>query len=69
MPFYNGKPIHFIPESFLADLPVAHEFDDIDSVCNYNNRLKRKIGELIGITWSDYKDYKKRRLEESNFGK
>ena len=59
VPFYNGKPIHFIPESFLADLPVAHEFDDIDSVCNYNKRLKRKIGELIGITWSDYKDYKK----------
>ncbi len=59
VPFYNGKPIHFIPESFLADLPVAHEFDDIDSVRNYNNRLKRKIGELIGITWSDYKDYKK----------
>lgn len=59
VPYYKGKPIHFIPESFLADLPVAHDFEDIDSVCNYNNRLKRKIAELIGINWSDYKNYKK----------
>ena len=60
VPYYNGKPLHFIPESFLANLPVAHDFEDIDSVCNYNNRLKRKIAELIGINWSEYKDYKKK---------
>ena len=59
VPFYKGNPIHFIPESFLADLPIAYDFDDIDSVCNYNNRLKKKIAELIGINWSDYKDYRK----------
>lgn len=59
VPYYNGNPIHFIPESFLADLPVAHDFEEIDAVCNYNNRLKRKIAELIGINWADYKDYKK----------
>lgn len=59
VPYYNGNPIHFIPESFLADLPVAHDFEEIDAVCNYNNRLKRKISELIGINWADYKGYKK----------
>lgn len=59
-PYYNGRPIHFIPESFLTDLPVAHDFEEIDSVCNYNKRLKRKIAELIGISWSDYKGYKKK---------
>ena len=60
VPFYRGKPIHFIPESFLANLPVAHDFEEIDNVCNYNNRLKRKIAELIGVNWAEYKDYKKK---------
>lgn len=59
VPYYKGNPIHFIPESFLADLPIAHDFEEIGSVCNYNNRLKRKIAELIGINWSDYRNYKK----------
>ena len=60
VPFYKGKPIHFIPVSFLADIPVAHDFEDIDKVCNYNNQLKRKIAELIGVNWAEYKEYKKR---------
>lgn len=60
VPFYKNDPIHFIPESFLANLPVAHDFEDIDDVRNYNNRLKKKIAELIGINWAEYKDYKKK---------
>lgn len=60
VPYYQGKPIHFIPEIFLTDLPVAQDFEDIERVCNYNNRLKRKIAELIGVTWTEYKDYKKK---------
>lgn len=60
IPFYKDKPIHFIPESFLANLPVAHDFEEIDNVCNYNNRLKRKIAELIGVNWAEYKNYKKK---------
>ena len=49
IPFYKDKPIHFIPESFLANLPVAHDFEEIDNVCNYNNRLKRKIGRILSL--------------------
>ena len=49
VPFYRGKPIHFIPESFLANLPVAHDFEEIDNVCNYNNQLKRKIGRVLSL--------------------
>lgn len=60
VPYYQGKPIHFIPEIFLTDLPVAHDFEDIERVCNYNNRLKRKIAELIGVSWIEYKEYKKK---------
>lgn len=60
VPFYKNKPIHFIPMQLLADLPKANDFDEIDKVCNYNNQLKKKIAEIIGVTWAQYKDYKKR---------
>lgn len=60
VPFYKNKPIHFIPMQLLADLPKANDFDEIDKVCNYNNLLKKKIAEIIGVAWAQYKDYKKR---------
>lgn len=59
VPFFNGKPVHFIPMSLLADLPIAHDFEDIDNVCNYNNELKRRVAQIIGLTWQDYKSFKK----------
>lgn len=60
VPFYRNKPILFIPQEFLTDLPVAHDFDDIDRVCNYNNMLKKKIADLIGVSWCEYKNFKKK---------
>lgn len=60
VPCYKGKPIHFIPEAFLTNLPIAHDFEEIDDVCNYNNRLKRKVAELIGVSWAEYRNYKKK---------
>ena len=60
VPFYQGNPILFIPDIFLADLPVAYEFEDIYDVCNYNKRLKRKIAGLIGVNWAECKNYKKK---------
>lgn len=60
VPFYKEDPIYFIPMTFLVDIPVAHSFEDIDDVCNYNNRLKFKVAEVIGVTWSEYKEYKKK---------
>ena len=59
VPFYNGRPIHFIPMCTLADLPIALDFDGIDKVCNYNNELKRRVATVIGLTWQEYKHYKK----------
>lgn len=59
VPFYRGQPMHFIPMKFLADIPIAHDYDDIDNVCNYNNELKKRVANIIGVSWSQYKDYKK----------
>ena len=59
VPFYNRKPILFIPAQFLCDLPYAVDYDDIDRVCNYNNKLKQKVANVIGVCWSDYRNFKK----------
>lgn len=56
VPFYSGEPIYFIPTSFLNDLPLARSFDDIDKVCDYNSKLKRKIADIIGLTWEEYQN-------------
>lgn len=60
VPYYKGKPVHLIPMQLLTDSPKANDYDDIDRVCNYNNQLKKKIAEVIGVAWAQYKDYKKR---------
>lgn len=59
VPFYNSKPIHFVPMCILSELPMAEDYEDIDSVVNYNHQLKKKIAAIIGVVWSDYKKYKK----------
>lgn len=59
VPFYNSNPILFIPAQFLCDLPYAVDYDDIDKVCNYNNKLKQKVASVIGVCWSEYRDFKK----------
>lgn len=59
VPYYRNKPIHFIPMEFLTELKVALSYEDIDDVCSYNNRLKKKVAEVIGLRWAEYKKYNK----------
>lgn len=59
VPFYKGKPVHFIPMCLLADLPIAHNHDEIDDVCNYNTELKKRVAQIIGVSWYEYKEFKK----------
>lgn len=59
VPFIHGNPIIFIPESFLATLPLALDFDDIDRVSNYNYMIKRKLASLIGEEWEKCREFKK----------
>lgn len=59
VPFYKGKPIHFIPMDLLTDLPVANSWEEIDDVCSYNNALKRRVAGIIGVTWKEYNEYTK----------
>ena len=59
LPAYKHKPVLFLPESILADIPIATSYDEIDKVVNYATRLKSRVASAIGITWSQYRYYKK----------
>lgn len=60
VPYYNEKPIHFVPMSILSELPMAVDYEDIGRVVNYNLQLRQKIAAIIGLLWSECKDYKKK---------
>ena len=60
LPYYQKRPIVFIPMSILTELPQAIDFDDIDRVCDYNRKLKTRIAKQIGLNWEQYSHLKKR---------
>lgn len=63
VPIYKKRPLVFIPCSLLCNLPIAYDFDDIDSVSDYNKRLRRKVSEAIGLSWRDVRGLKKHQLK------
>lgn len=60
----NRKSMLFIPDCLLCDLPLARSFDDISTVCDYNDRLRRKVAEAIGLSWTDFQKLHKSDLKE-----
>ena len=59
VPLLGKDTIHFVPKVFLNDLPIATSFKDIADVADYNERLKAKLAEIIGISWRDCEKYSK----------
>src|ERR1700733_2531040 len=47
------KPILLIPEEILSPLPVATCWDDINTVCSYNEDVRNHVNKNIGRTWGD----------------
>lgn len=54
VPYYDGKPLHFVPTSLLADLPVARSYEDISTVDNYNTEIKRKVCRAVNGEWKSF---------------
>ena len=65
VPYINGKPYLLIPHSLLAHLPIARDYDDIDTVCNYNRELRKKVCKAIGINMADFDKMKKSQRKEA----
>ena len=59
VPFIKRRPYLLIPQSLLAHLPIARSFDDIDSVCDYNRELRRRVCRAIGINIADFEKMRK----------
>ena len=70
----NGRPMElpthhnvgyvFVPYEVLCDLPTARSYDDIDSVCHYNDMFRRRICQAIGERWTDFKNAPKYRIKQ-----
>lgn len=48
---YKNKPLLCLPENILRDLPIATSWEDIQELGSFNERLRKKINELIGLVW------------------
>lgn len=59
LPTIKRRPYLFIPQKFLAYLPLAKSREDIDDVCRYNRVLREKICKAIGISWADFEKMRK----------
>ena len=59
VPIIKRRPYLLIPQSLLAYLPIARSFDDIDSVCDYNRELRRRVCKAIGINMADFERMRK----------
>jgi len=58
-------PRILIPLEILRDLPIAHDWSDIDYVCKYNNELRERVNNIIGSTWKEAtRNVSKKKLKE-----
>ena len=46
---YNGKPLLLLPKAILSPLPVADSFDDIDFICQENERVRKEINDYFDL--------------------
>lgn len=49
----KNKPILFIPEEILRDLPVANSFEEISAIAEFNEGLRKKFNSIIADCFVD----------------
>lgn len=64
LPTYHNVGYVFVPYEVLCDLPTARSYDDIDSVCHYNDMFRRRICQAIGERWTEFKNAPKYRIKQ-----
>lgn len=64
VPTYHNLGYVFVPSEVLCDLPTVRSYDDIDSVCHYNDMFRRRICNEIGVRWTDFKNVPKYRIKQ-----
>lgn len=46
---YNKKPLLLLPSIILSPLPIADDFDDIDCICQENERVRQDINAYFDL--------------------
>lgn len=46
---YNNKPLLLLPTAILSPLPIADCFDDIDYICQENERVRQEINAYFDL--------------------
>lgn len=67
LPFFKNKPIYFIPEAFLTELKMAHDFTEISDVVSYNTSLRSKVCIAVQGEWKKFQSMKKSELRNIIF--
>lgn len=63
-----NRPLVFLPQELLRDLPVALDWEGIDHVVATNRELRERLNRMIGAAWkSKIKKMKKRDLRHLIF--
>ena len=47
---YNNWPIILMPMDILRDLPMAYDLSDVGDVVAFNERLRARLNQLLGVT-------------------
>jgi hypothetical protein len=47
----EGEPVMLLPREILSPMPIASTWDDISTVADYNEKIRREINQKIGRTW------------------
>jgi len=63
----TGEEIVLVPEDILSSLTVAFDWDSRDFICAYNEELRSKVNPIIGKTWRQASQVKKKELKKVMF--
>jgi len=48
---FKDQPVLLVPTTILDELPLAIDYDGIDTVCAFNQALRDRLNELLGTDW------------------
>jgi len=48
---FKHQPVLLVPSGILDELPLAVDYDGIDTVCSFNEALRDRLNALLGADW------------------
>lgn len=63
---YEAKrtPVILVPTDILRELPIAHDWDTVETAAHHNEELRNRVNSHIGEIWAKKSKRDKKRLKE-----